>query len=76
MQIWKSPIFDVYLHYDIGGHRCPPFFVTFLLKTSFEEGFFIFEVGNFSFEEKLFSFEEGKICAVFRKNLLNFLSFS
>ena len=52
------------------------FFVTFLLKTSFEEGFFSFEVGNFSFEEKLFSFEEGKIRADFRKNLLNNVSFS
>lgn len=56
MQIWRSPISVVYLHYDDGGHRCPPFFVSFLLKTSFEEGFSSFEVGNFSFEEKLFSF--------------------
>ena len=61
MQIWISLKNDVYLHKVKGGHRCPPFFVTFLLKTSFEEGFSSFEVGNFSFEEKLFSFEEGKI---------------
>ena len=73
MQIWRSPKNDVYLHKVKGGHSCPPFFVTFLLKTSFEEGFFSFEVGNFSFEEKLFSFEEGKICAVFGKTLLNFV---
>ena len=76
MQIWKSPIFDVYLHKDDGGHRCPPIFAPFLLKTSFEEGFSSFEVGNFSFEEKLFSFEEGKNCAVFRKILLNFVRIS
>ena len=76
MQIWRSPISVVYLHYDIGGHRCPPFFVSFLLKTSFEEGFSSFEVGIFSFEEKLFSFEEGKNCAVFGNNLLNNVSFS
>ena len=56
MQIWISLKNDVYLHKVKGGHRCPPFFVPFLLKTSFEEGFFSFEVGNFSFEEKLFSF--------------------
>ena len=56
MQIWISLKNDVYLHKVKGGHSCPPFFVTFLLKTSFEEGFFSFEVGNFSFEEKLFSF--------------------
>ncbi len=76
MQIWRSLKNDVYLHKVKGGHRCPPFFVTFLLKTSFEEGFSSFEVGNFSFEEKLFSFEEGKICAVFRKISLNSVSFS
>ncbi len=76
MQIWRSPKNDVYLHKVKGGHRCPPFFMTFLLKTSFEEGFSSFEVGNFSFEEKLFSFEEGKISSIFRKILLNFLSFS
>ena len=56
MQIWRSPKNDVYLHKVKGGLCCPPFFVTFLLKTSFEEGFSSFEVGNFSFEEKLFSF--------------------
>ena len=39
MQIWRSQIFDVYLHKVKGGQRCPPFFMTFLLKTSFEEGF-------------------------------------
>ena len=39
MQIWISPKNDVYLHKVKGGHRCPPFFMTFLLKTSFEEGF-------------------------------------
>ena len=39
MQIWRSLIFDVYLHKVKGGLYCPPFFVTFLLKTSFEEGF-------------------------------------
>ena len=76
MQIWRSLKNDVYLHYDIGGHHCPPFFVTFLLKTSFEEEFFTIEVGNFSFEEKLFSFEEGKFCSVFRKFLLNLLRIS
>ena len=76
MQIWRSPKNDVYLHKVKGGLCCPPFFMTFLLKTSFEEGFSSFEVGIFSFEEKLFSFEEGKNCAVFRKILLNFLSFS
>lgn len=56
MQIWRSPISVVYLHKVKGGQCCPPFFVSFLLKTSFEEGFSSFEVGNFSFEEKLFSF--------------------
>ncbi len=76
MQIWRSLKNDVYLHKVKGGLCCPPFFVTFLLKTSFKEGFSSFEVGNFSFEEKLFSFEEGKISSVFRKILLNFLSFS
>ncbi len=76
MQIWISLKNDVYLHKVKGGLCCPPFFVTFLLKTSFEEGFFSFEVGNFSFEEKLFSFEEGKNCIVLGKYLLNFLSFS
>ncbi len=76
MQIWRSPKNDVYLHKVKGVQQCPPFFVTFLLKTSFEEGFSSFEVGNFSFEEKLFSFEEGKICAVFRKISLNFLRIS
>ena len=76
MQIWRSPKNDVYLHKVKGGLCCPPFFVTFLLKTSFEEGFSSFEEGNFSFEEKLFSFEEGKISSIFRKILLNFLSFS
>ena len=76
MQIWRSPKNDVYLHKDDGGQQCPPFFVPFLLKTSFEEGFSSFEVGIFSFEEKLFSFEEGKNCAVFRKSMLNFISFS
>ena len=76
MQIWRSPKNDVYLHKDEGGQQCPPFFVTFLLKTSFEEGFSSFEVGNFSFEEKLFSFEEGKISSDFRKFLLNFLIIS
>ena len=39
MQIWRSPKNDVYLHKVKGGLQCPPFFVTFLLKTSFEEGF-------------------------------------
>ncbi len=39
MQIWILLKNDVYLHKVKGGHRCPPFFVTFLLKTSFEEGF-------------------------------------
>ncbi len=73
MQIWRSPIFVVYLHKDDGGQRCSPFFMTFLLKTSFEEGFFSFEVRNFSFEEKLFSFEEGKFPSIFRKFSLNFL---
>ncbi len=45
--------------------------MTFLLKTSFEEGFFSFEVGNFSFEEKLFSFEEGKKILCFPKIFVN-----
>ena len=76
MQIWRSLKNDVYLHKVKGGLCCPPFFVTFLLKTSFEEGFSSFEVGNFSFEEKFFSFEEGKNCAIFGKNLLNNVSFS
>ena len=76
MQIWISLKNDVYLHKVKGGLCCPPFFVTFLLKTSFEEGFFSFEVGNFSFEEKLFSFEEGKIRAVFENFMLNFLRIS
>ena len=76
MQIWRSQKNDVYLHKVKGGQCCPPFFVTFLLKTSFEEGFSSFEVGNFSFEEKLFSFEEGNFSSIFRKNPLNFLSFS
>ena len=39
MQIWRSPKNDVYLHKVKGGQCSPPFFVTFLLKTSFEEGF-------------------------------------
>ena len=39
MQNWISLKNDVYLHKVKGGHRCPPFFMTFLLKTSFEEGF-------------------------------------
>ena len=39
MQIWRSQKNDVYLHKVKGGQCCPPFFVTFLLKTSFEEGF-------------------------------------
>ena len=42
MQIWISLKNDVYLHKVKGGLSCPPFFVTFLLKTSFEEGFSFF----------------------------------
>ncbi len=76
MQIWISLKNDVYLHKVKGGLCCPPIFVTFLLKTSFEEGFSSFEVGNFSFEEKRFSFEEGKNSSIFRKILLNNVSFS
>jgi hypothetical protein len=49
--------------------------VSFLLKTSFEEGFFSFEVGFFSFEEKLFSFEEGKNRAVFREKSVKLRKF-
>jgi hypothetical protein len=46
-----------------GGLWYPPFFTSFLLKTSFEEDFFSFKVGSFSFEVRNFSFEEGKNCS-------------
>ena len=39
MQIWKSQIYVVYLHKRKGGPCWSSFFMTFLLKTSFEEGF-------------------------------------
>ena len=71
MQIWRSTIFVVYLHNDKGGQRCPPFFVSFLLKTSSNIGFFSFEVRKISFEEKSFSFEEGFFCSIFVKILYN-----
>jgi hypothetical protein len=57
------------LHKEKGGPCCPPFFVSFLLKTSSNIGKITFEERNFSFEEKLFSFEEGKICS----KLANFI---
>ena len=66
-------IFSLYICMKIkGGLHCPPFFVSFLLKTSSNIGKITFEERNFSFEEKLFSFEEGKICsklAIFIYNL-------
>jgi hypothetical protein len=65
-------IFSLYICIRIkGGLRCPPFFVSFLLKTSSNIGIFSFEVRKNSFEEKSFSFEEEFFCSNFVKILYN-----